>query len=198
MKTTIAFKGTDPNNMEDWQNNLAQGQDEESSYYRASVRIGSSVKNANADVEITGHSPGGGLASGASRASGAAATTFNSAGLHDNTVARYGGTPLIPKQENIEVYQVKDEFLTGLQEPGSKGDVVAAIVGVKLLGPLGALVGPKLRNELAAQMPDALGVRHALPGDGNPITRHGMDAVIAGIESQKLEDQATIVRIVSS
>jgi hypothetical protein len=43
-------------------------------------------------------------------------------------------------------------------------------------------------------MPDALGVRHSLTGEGNPVTRHGMDIVIAGIESQKLEDQAHIVR----
>jgi len=195
MKTTVALKGTDPDNMEDWQNNLAQGQDQDSTYYRKSVLIGTSLKSANADVEITGHSLGGGLASGASRASGAPATTFNSAGLHDNTVAHYGGTPIIPKEENIDVYQVEDEFLTGLQEPGTKGDIAAGVVGVKLLGPLGAVVGPMLRDELAAQMPDALGVRHSLPGEGNPVTRHGMDIVIAGIESQKLEDQTTIVRM---
>jgi hypothetical protein len=66
------------------------------------------------------------------------------------------------------------------------------LIGVKLLGPLGAIAGPILRDELAEQMPDALGIRHPLPGEGNPVTRHGMDVVIAAIESQKLEDQAAI------
>lgn len=107
-------------------------------------------------------------------------------------MAHYGGTPIIPERENIDVYQVEDEFLTGLQEPGAKGDIAAGVIGVKLLGPMGAIIGPKLRDELAAKMPDALGVRHPLPGEGNPITRHGMNIVIAGIESQKLEDQAAI------
>jgi uncharacterized Zn-binding protein involved in type VI secretion len=193
MKTTIAFKGTDPESGEDWQNNLAQGQDNDSLYYRQAVEIGKKIEKSDAEVEITGHSLGGGLASGASRASGAPATTFNSAGLHENTVAHYGGTPIIPEEENIHVYQVEDEFLTGLQEPGAKGDIAAGVIGVKLLGPLGAIAGPILRDELAEQMPDALGVRHALPGEGNPVTRHGMDVVIAGIESKKLEDQAAIL-----
>jgi hypothetical protein len=191
IKTTVSFKGTDPDNMEDWENNGAQGMDKESEYYRHSVRIGTGVRQSGSDVEITGHSLGGGLASGASRASGAPATTFNAAGLHENTVAHYGGTPIIPEQENIHVYQVEDEFLTGLQEPGAKGSAVGAAVGV-FAGPEGVVLGMLARDALAEMMPDALGVRHPLEGEGNPVSRHGMDQVIAGIEAQKSADQALI------
>jgi hypothetical protein len=194
IKTTVSFKGTDPDNMEDWENNGAQGLDNESEYYRRAIGVGKGVRKTGSNVEITGHSLGGGLASGASRASGAPATTFNAAGLHEDTVAHYGGTPVIPKQENIYVYQVEDEFLTGLQEPGAKGSAAGAAIGA-LFGPEGALLGLQARDVLAGMMPDALGIRHSLAGEGNPVSRHGMDQVIAGIEAQKSEDQATIATL---
>jgi hypothetical protein len=146
---------------------------------------------------MTGHSLGGGLASGASRASGAPATTFNAAGLHPNTVARYGGTPIVPSEENIDVYQVDDEFLTGAQEPGAKATLAAEAIGEIFGGPEGALLGALARDGLAAAMPDALGIRHPVPGHGDPVSRHGMDQVIDGIEAQKSEDQAAILRLVA-
>jgi hypothetical protein len=196
MKTTVAFKGTDPGNLEDWQNNGAQGLDNDSLYYSQAVGVGKRLRVAHANVEITGHSLGGGLASGASRASGAPATTFNAAGLHENTVAHYGGTPIIPQEENIDVYQVADEFLTGTQEPGPKGALAAQALGALLGGPEGAVLGGLARDALAEAMPDALGVRHPLPGHSDPISRHGMDQVIEGIEAQKLADQAVIVQLI--
>jgi putative lipase involved disintegration of autophagic bodies len=52
--------------------------------------IGEKMEDSRADVEIVGHSLGGGMASATSRASGLPATTFNSAGLSPNTVAQYG------------------------------------------------------------------------------------------------------------
>src|SRR6185312_1757932 len=67
-KTTVAFKGTESG--EDWAENVRQGTDNESKYYGRAVRIGGSLALADADVEVTGHSLGGGMASGASRASG--------------------------------------------------------------------------------------------------------------------------------
>jgi uncharacterized Zn-binding protein involved in type VI secretion len=67
MKTTVSFKGTDPSNLEDWQNNGAQGLDNDSLYYQQAVGAGRRMKDAQADVEMTGHSLGGGLASAASR-----------------------------------------------------------------------------------------------------------------------------------
>ena len=68
---------------EDWDNNFAQNADRESSYYQRAVGIGNKVNQANAvdDVQVVGHSLGGGLASAAQGGSGAVATTFNFAGL---------------------------------------------------------------------------------------------------------------------
>jgi uncharacterized Zn-binding protein involved in type VI secretion len=197
MKTTVAFKGTDPGSGEDWKNNVDQGMDNDSLYYKQAVGVGAKLRKSDADVEITGHSLGGGLASGASRASGAPATTFNAAGLHPNTVAHYGGTPIVPSEENIDVYQIDHEFLTGTQESGPLGTTAAEILGEVLAGPEGSILGGLVNEGLAEAMPDALGIRHPLPGHGDPISRHGMDQVIAGIEAQKHEDQAAILQLLA-
>jgi hypothetical protein len=196
IKTTVSFKGTDPDSAEDWKNNGEQGMNSDSLYYKQAVGIGKHLQKSGADVEITGHSLGAGEASAASRVSGKSATTFNAAGLHPDTVGHYGGTPIIPAEENIDVYQVDGEFLTGTQEPGTRGSAAAEAVGLLLGGPEGMLVAGLARDLLADLMPDAVGTRHALPGTGDPISRHGMDQVIAGIEAQKLQDQAIIRQLI--
>lgn len=180
MKPTLAFKGT--SSMEDWKNNGLQAMDMESSYYRKAVQLGDKLAGSNVPVEITGHSLGGGMASAASVSGGKAATTFNAAGLHANTVGRYGGTP---QSSPVQAYRVAGEMLTGIQEPGLKAFGGAAAVG----GPVGvAAVGA-----LGAMTPKAIGEPHELPGSAiDPVRRHFMTDVIDGIEAQKEEDQATL------
>ncbi|SDT88651.1 PAAR-like domain-containing protein [Halopseudomonas salegens] len=188
MKPTVAFKGTQ--NGEDWKNNLAQGIDRQSDYYENAVQIGKDIKRSGALVDITGHSLGGGLASAASQASGRPATTFNAAGLHDNTVERYGG---VVHQTDIQAYRVDGEILTGIQEPGWGGTAAAAGAGFSLGGVKGAAIGVLARWGLAAVMPDSVGTPHTLEGKGlDPIDRHLMPQVIDSIEEQKSEDQQVL------
>lgn len=132
------------------------------------------------------------MASATSRASGMPAWTFNSAGLNDATVSRYGRTPVIPARENINAYQVAGEVLTGLQEQGWRGTGAAASAGFAAGGIKGAVIGALAKIGLSAAMPDAVGNRLPLPGSGNPVARHGMDQVIDGIEGQKEADQAVL------
>lgn len=191
MKPTVAFKGTQSG--QDWSNNLAQGLNQHSDYYENAVRIGTELERNGANVDIAGHSLGGGLASAASRASGLPADTFNAAGLHPETVGRYGGTPQTPATENIQAYRVAGEVLTGVQEQGALGTLAGAGIGGLLGGPIGAAAGALAKVGLSATMPDAVGIPHQLPGHGiNPVARHGMDQVIDGIEAQKSEDQAVL------
>lgn len=180
MKPTLAFKGT--STLEDWKNNLAQGGDFKSPYYEKAVDLGTKLSKSSSPIEITGHSLGGGMASAASVAGGKSATTFNAAGLHANTVGRYGGTP---QSSPVQAYRVAGEMLTGIQEPGLKAFGGAAAVG----GPVGvAAVGA-----LGAMTPKAIGVPHEVPGSAiDPVRRHFMTDVIKGIEAQKDEDQATL------
>jgi hypothetical protein len=192
-KTTVAFQGTQGTNKEDWKNNLAQGRDKESLYYRKSVTTGRLLAASEADVEITGHSLGGGMASAASRASGKPATTFNAAGLHENTVVRYGGTVHVPQTENIQAYRVNGEVLTGVQEHGGFGTAATIAAGFLVGGVWGALIAAAAKIGLASAMPNAVGTPHVVDGSWDPVQRHAMSQAIAGIEKQKDEDQATIL-----
>jgi uncharacterized Zn-binding protein involved in type VI secretion len=192
-KTTVAFQGTRVDKAEDWNNNVAQGRDKESRYYRKSVNVGRRLATRDSDVEITGHSLGGGMASAASRASGKPATTFNAAGLHENTVARYGGTVHEPATENIQAYRVNGEVLTGAQEHGVFGTAATIAAGFVVGGPWGALIAAAAKIGVASAMPNAVGTPHVVDGSWDPVQRHFMSQALAGIEKQKAEDQATIL-----
>jgi uncharacterized Zn-binding protein involved in type VI secretion len=192
-KTTVAFQGTRVEKGEDWDNNIAQGRDKDSVYYKKSVNLGNRLAVEDTDVEITGHSLGGGMASAASRASGKPATTFNAAGLHENTVPRYGGTVHEPETENIQAYRVNGEILTGVQQHGVLGTAAAIAAGFAVGGPWGAAIAAAAKIGLASAMPNAVGTPHVVDGSWDPVQRHFMSQAIAGIEKQKDEDQATIL-----
>lgn len=178
-KDTVAFKGSAT--LEDFKNNAQQGVNMHSDYYEKAVNIGDRLRYANADVIITGHSLGGGMASAASVSSGLPATTFNPAGLHAETVTRYGGTV---HASDIQRYQVEGEVLDGAQTQGVLSSLAMAAVG--------GVPGIVSKLVLASVMPNAVGSLHLLPGSGNPVSRHSMNDVIEGIEAQKAEDTAIL------
>lgn len=188
MKPTLAFKGT--STLEDWKNNLAQAANFESPYYKKAVELGKLLGESNANVDITGHSLGGGMASAASVASGNAATTFNAAGLHPKTVGRYGGSP---QSSPVQAYRVSGEVLTGVQEPGLKA--YGAGAGASTALGLGPAPGVAAVGALDANAPKAVGSPHELPASSmSPVGKHGMNDVVDGIEAQKSEDQATLAK----
>ncbi|RCV91811.1 type VI secretion system tip protein VgrG [Billgrantia montanilacus] len=190
---TLSFKGTNFSDLEDIQNNLAQGLNTHSDFYERAVNIGRRIKDSGADIHFTGHSLGGGLASAASRTSGLPATTFNASGLHPKTVERYGGTLHRPATENIQAFRINGELLTSLQEHDWGSTLAGAGIGSLLGGWKGAAFGALGSNALAMLMPDAVGAPYRLPGRGtNPIERHSMVQVIEGLEAQKAMDQRII------
>lgn len=183
MKPTIAFKGTTTG--EDWKNNLKQGVGMQSDYYENAVKIGNKVGDSGnaSKVHMTGHSLGGGLASGAATASGSNATTFNAAGLKSSTVEKYNGEE---QPTQINAYRVEGEVLTGIQEQGWKGTAAAAAAG-SILGP-GAILGGLAKIVVSALAPDAKGTKYDIPPTSfDPVRRHLMADVNNGME-QKLEE----------
>ncbi|MGV6492194.1 XVIPCD domain-containing protein [Stenotrophomonas rhizophila] len=131
-KPVLVFKGStgiivDPNaplgrresGGEDFLNNGQQGSGNRSDYYDRSMDLSMLLKRSLGDrFEIAGHSLGGGLSSAGSAVSGARATTFNAAGLHAETAARYGrenGLPLFNTQSTVSTYQVTGEVLNDVQ-----------------------------------------------------------------------------------
>lgn len=131
-KPVIVFKGStgeilDPNapggrresGGEDFLNNGQQGVGMRSDYYDRAMGLASTIKdNLGDNFEIAGHSLGGGMASAASAVTGARATTFNAAGLHPQTTARFSkdnGLPVFNTQESVHTYQTSGEVLNDVQ-----------------------------------------------------------------------------------
>ena len=185
---TLAFRGSTPE-LEDWQNNFAQDANRASSYYERAVRIGNQLALSRADVHIVGHSQGGGLASAAQGGSGLTASTYNAAGLHPETVARYlqDINHMAAEAHKIAAIRVEGEVLTKIQENliGSRGLSMLAndAVGIKR-----DLPAPTDAAEFAALVRDGKQVK----GETHDGYLHGMDQVIAAMEKQKAADEAAL------
>ncbi len=107
---TIAYRGTTSGS--DWGANVAQGAGFDSDYYTQAGIVGrTAARSAPGRVQFTGHSLGGGLASAASAATGAEATTFNAAGLHPDTAEQMGSRPA-----NIQAWHNESDPLSTLQD----------------------------------------------------------------------------------
>lgn len=157
----IAFKGTTPSSGEDWRNNVRQGLGRDAAYYNQAMEIGATANSAAPGrVSFVGHSLGGDMASAASASTGAPAHTYNAAGLHPNTVRRYG--PDAIANAPVEAYYVDGDILSVTQDStalptaagrrhqlrparrfawsDAAGGAAGGLVGV-LGGPLGSLAG---------------------------------------------------------
>ncbi|MEQ9885891.1 PAAR-like domain-containing protein [Pectobacterium zantedeschiae] len=199
MSASVVFRGTRPPEMVDWKNNAQQGVNMHSDYYQQAVSIGKKIKLNDANIDCTGHSLGGGMASACSRTSGKTGWTYNSAGLNPSTVEKYGGSITKQNEENITAYRVKGEILTAIQEPGLLGGLgrigVGVGIGALIGGGVGAIVGGIIGG-LLNLVPDSVGTRHDMEGgSGNAVARHGMDQVLSCIEKEKSEDEEILLAI---
>jgi hypothetical protein len=111
MKPAVGFKGSELV-WEDWNNNFAQSLNLSAPYYQKAINIGKKLALTDNPIDLAGHSLGGSLCSAASVASGKDCWSFNAAGLHPQTVERYGGTTQL---STINAYHVKGEILTSVQ-----------------------------------------------------------------------------------
>ena len=151
----LAFPGTKITNLADSATNFAQGAGLESPEYSGAMKLAASVFNdlkgqkhvGRDDLEVVGHSLGGGLATAAAVANGLKATVFNPAGVHDNTMAaavqphfdsQGNVSPTAEQkdqykqemQKRISAFAVKYEALTSLQDkPGVAGLVMPHTFG---------------------------------------------------------------------
>lgn len=148
---------------EDFLNNGQQGIGMRSDYYDRAMQLASVVnQELPGNFEIAGHSLGGGMASAASAVTGARATTFNAAGLHPDTPARFAkenGLPTFNPQQTVHTYQTAGEVLNDVQNGMQKLNdeqrrgygVLANEMGMLLKEPaMQKLVGDKLRDMMPA------------------------------------------------
>jgi hypothetical protein len=190
----VAFRGTRGPTWQDWWQNFKQGVGLKSESYDRAIQLAKKMAKAtNGQVSFAGHSLGGGLASAAAHISKKNATTFNSAGLNQDTVDIY------PKvTSNVDAYYVPGEVLSGTQD--NRKMVLGGLTAVAhAINPiLGRVVSAVvLQGEIreAPVFPRAYGVRHPLPvvapsgkvdnGILSTVDKHGMDWVINGIKTKQ-------------
>lgn len=178
-------------NLADWSNNGAQGIGISSDYYQKAVEIGKGIRG---NVDISGHSLGGGMASAASMASGKSAWTFNAAGLNPGTVEKYKGA-VLGSSKSIQAYRVDGELLTSLQEVNNESDynLIRKSLPESLQKPWGVALPYTLKEWGSLAAHDAVGNRHTLlGGTGSLLDKHGIGQTIKLIEDEKDDDIAII------
>ncbi len=190
----ISFKGTQ--SLADWGQNIKQGIGGDTYQYDRAMQLALRFKKQFGNkLQFAGHSLGGGLASAAAAVTGLPAYTYNSAGLHPNTPKDFNGSLGVANRVTRSWY-VKGELLTMSQNNlGKLLPLLAVAPGVGTAGAIfiaGLMAYTALRGNYG--MPDAAGTLKKLPAvnGGGSIARHGIGHVIAGIEHQKDEDQATM------
>jgi len=151
----LAFRGTEPTDLGDWYTNLAQGALGPllRTQYDQAAALADQVDAAvgGADLTMTGHSLGGGLASAAAIETDRPAVTFNAAGLNVLTEL-YRGAPFYTS--STAGYSIEGEILTTLQNHTAAPEAFGTLYQIK---PAAADAG------------------------ANPITLHGMDVVLRAL-----------------
>ncbi len=192
-KTYLAFRGTEnKEGFKDWKENLLQGAGMESEHYEKAKKLAQQLNRAvgPGNLEIIGHSKGGGMAAAAGLVTGARTTTFNPAGVHANTV---GGMDMSNASANINAYVVEGEVLNWIQDNRAVVHGAAVVAGQKLGGPIGAMAAAMIVN---GTLPQATGRRVNLPQGKDfksswydpvlyRVDLHGMDEVQKSLDTHR-------------
>jgi len=151
-QVVLAYEGTNFDSVADWKANFGQGLGLPTAQYQQAERAAVEFAKAFPDQDraITGHSLGGGLAAYGSLSTGTDATTFNAAGLQENSLERLGVTRE-RASDLVTAYNVEGDILSTAQD-SRKVDF-----GLKVaLGPARIL----LPNDV---VPEAVGARYQHP-----------------------------------
>lgn len=188
----IGYRGTQMEQGADWKSNAQQGVGLPSDHYDRAMAVARNADASGEDVEFTGHSLGGGMASAAAVTTGRRGTTFNSAGLSEATVGGYPDNPA-----PVSSYNTPRDPLSAVQD--NRGGIMAGMTAIAgALNPfLGAGVGGYLLGREVGSspiLPQAYGSRHELPETESLGTRlnplnvvepHSMVSVIKAIELEQ-------------
>ncbi|MDX3775554.1 RHS repeat-associated core domain-containing protein [Chromatiaceae bacterium AAb-1] len=127
-----ALAGT--NDGADMAENFAQGVGNFAMQYDLALRNTAAIKaSVGGALTLAGHSLGGGLASMAAALNGLPANTYNAAGVHMNTLARYSGgmasAVRLANSANVNAYHVIGDGLTRMQRYSTFAPAVPSAIG---------------------------------------------------------------------
>lgn len=183
-QVVLVPKGTTFTAKEDWVNNLQQGIGLRSDYYERAIQAAQKVKSkVGPRLEMAGHSLGGGLATAGAVVADVPCTTFNTAGLKDETVAAFGKSRA--NAGKVTNYQVDGEMLTTAQN---------------LVGPMPTSIGKNVPLEAVDEHGNAFqgtaagkkGMEYVKGVGADSVTKHGMAYPINALEKQKRADEGQL------
>jgi hypothetical protein len=114
--------------------NFAQGAGKFATQYDLALSNTKAIRSAvGGNLSLTGHSLGGGLAGMAAALTGLSANTYNAAGVHMSTLARYSGgmanAVRLAGSANVNAYNVVGDGLTSLQRYSSFAPALPSAIG---------------------------------------------------------------------
>jgi Protein of unknown function (DUF2974) len=157
----LAFRGSEPLSIEDWQHNIQQVLvGERDGQYQAAVALAlimdAKAKAKGVKLSFTGHSLGGGLASAAAIATGREAIVFCAAGLSKKTIADYDWEK---NSKNILNINVQGCFVSDLNK-----EMVDTTLGHSdLIGLDSRQYGQQVWLESVSERANFIGIPDSLP-----------------------------------
>ncbi len=183
----VAYRGTEPTHLNDWQANIAQGAGVPTAQYAEAAIVARQAHAQYGDsLQFTGHSLGGGLAATGALATGRHADTFNAAGVNPMSDLYYD----LDRRNvgNIDNHTVDGEVLTSAQQATWAADGLGnqhPLPAVRMHRAHGAHGDTTTEDDGSQQFSPA-----PANGIGESIDRHSR--YIDGIEQQKTQDIATL------
>ena len=192
----VAFRGSEPKGMQfyhDWFiEDGGQAFGAQTPQIKKTMDLAKKMKNAtNGNVSFTGHSLGGGNSAMASYYTGLPAYTFNTRGVHDNTLKYLDEHGAVGSTSNITNYSTSNDILNALQnnrEGLLSTLAISRIPGLNNLALFGGLTGAVPRalgeqNEIFGYIPDNEGMNLKTFGSGHSAYADAVEAMIATINT---------------
>ncbi|MCD1116406.1 PAAR-like protein [Chryseobacterium turcicum] len=192
----VAFRGSEPKGMQfyhDWFiEDGGQAFGAQTPQIEKTMRLAKKMnESTNGNVSFTGHSLGGGNSAMASYYTGLPAYTFNTRGVHDNTLEYLDENGAIGSTSNITNYSTSNDILNALQnnrEGLLSTLAISRIPGLNKLGIFGNLTGAVPRalgeqNEIFGYIPDNEGMNLKTFGSGHSAYADAVEAMIATINT---------------
>lgn len=192
----VAFRGSEPKGMQfyhDWFiEDGGQAFGAQTPQIEKTMNLSKKMNEAtNGNVSFTGHSLGGGNSAMASYYTGLPAYTFNTRGVHDNTLKYLDENGAIGSSSDITNYSTSNDILNALQnnrEGLLSTLAISRIPGLNKLAIFGGLTGavPRVlgeQNEIFGYIPDNKGMNLKTFGSGHSAYADAVEAMIATINT---------------
>ncbi len=192
----VAFRGSEPKGMQfyhDWFiEDGGQAFGAQTPQIEKTMRLADKMNQAtNGNISFTGHSLGGGNSAMASYYTGLPAYTFNTRGVHQNTLDFLDENNAVGSTSNITNYSTSNDILNALQnnrEGLLSTLAISRIPGLNNLALFGGLTGAVPRalgeqNEIFGYIPDNEGMNLKTFGSGHSAYADAVEAMIATINT---------------